>query len=156
MLNARCFGNELPKHPQIVVCGSSDDSLVASSRAWYTTRRRVYARICIDPSLDAPSFELLPDERLRAVLIHEMAHVRVRLNGDYDPKNNHGPAWKCELIRIATLYNEAGLLEQVEQYQAPWRRRPRQTVSPRPYSTLLSAACPALRSGISFPYNRSG
>jgi hypothetical protein len=49
MLNARCFGNELPKHPQIVVCGSSDDSLIASSRAWYTKRRRVYARICVDP-----------------------------------------------------------------------------------------------------------
>lgn len=119
MLNARCFGNELPKHPQIVVCGSSDDSLIASSRAWYTKRRRMYARICLDPSLDAPSFELLPDERLRAVMIHEMAHVRVRLNGDYDPENNHGPAWKRELIRIATLYNEPGLLEQIEQYQAP-------------------------------------
>src|SRR6266851_1516926 len=38
----------------------------------------------------------------------------------------------------------------------PWRRRSRQTVSLPPCSTLLSVACPALRSGISFPYNRSG
>ena len=48
-----------------------------------------------------------------------MVHVRVRLNGDYDPEYSHGPAWKRELIRIASLYNEPGLLEQLEQYQAP-------------------------------------
>jgi hypothetical protein len=56
---------------------------------------------------------------LRAVLIHEMVHVPVRLNQDYDPEYSHGPAWKRELIRIASLYNEPGLLEQLEQYQAP-------------------------------------
>jgi hypothetical protein len=123
MINARCFGNELPKHPKIVVCGSSDDSLLASSRARYTKRRRAYARICLDPILDASSFELLPDERLRPVLIHEMVHVRVCLNGDYDRDDSHGPAWQRELIRIATLYNEPGLLEQIERCHTPTANR---------------------------------
>jgi hypothetical protein len=45
ILNAGCFGDELPKHPQIVVCGSSDDALLATCRAWYTKRRRVYANL---------------------------------------------------------------------------------------------------------------
>ncbi len=109
LLNVRYFGNELPAHPHIKVCGSSDESVLASARAWYTKRRRTYARICLDPILDNPALEVPPDLRLRAVLVHEMAHLRVRLNGDHDPANRHGPPWQRELTRIASLYGECPL-----------------------------------------------
>jgi Zn-dependent protease with chaperone function len=85
-INAQCFGNKLPKRPQIIICGSTDDSALASARAWYMGRRRVFVQIHLDPTLDTPAPELLPGQRLRAVLIHEMAHIRVRLSGNHAPQ----------------------------------------------------------------------